>query len=82
MTLKVKGKSYKVESTSYFGAVINVNGTSITDCDMMAVITDDENHTPDGSFTVFCDSDELWFPNFAEAYEFAMTKQKDTFRLE
>lgn len=73
------GKAYRVESIVYGGAIINVNGTSITDIAKMAEAID----TPFGGegYTVFCDSDELYFDTFEEAYDFAMTKQKNTFRL-
>lgn len=73
------GKTYKVEDVVYGGAIINVNGTSITDMAKMAEAID----SPFGGegYSVFCDSDELYFDTFEEAYDFAMTKQKDTFRL-
>ena len=74
MTYKHNGKSYKIESVAYGNSIINVNGTSITDCSKL-------RFGPQTGFTVFVDSDELYFPTFEEAYEFATTKQKDTFRI-
>ena len=74
------GKEYQVEEVNLYGAIINVNGTSITDLSVMRDLTGDSMYT-DG-YTVFCDSDELYFDTFEEAYDFAMTKQKDTFSLE
>lgn len=73
------GKSYEVESTECMGAVVNVNGTSITDCSLMAELTG-MPHSSCG-YTVFVDSDEVWFKTFEEAYDFAMNKQKGTFRI-
>lgn len=77
MKYRNNGKDYKVESVSYGGVIINVNGTSITDCSKLDYIG---SPTTNG-YTVFVDSDEVWFKTFEEAYDFAMTKQKDTFRL-
>lgn len=65
------GKKYKVESVTYGGQCIQVNGTTITDCSKLGM----------EGYTVFVDSDELCFETFEEAYTFATTKQKDTFRL-
>ena len=36
MIYKHNSKKYKVESVAYDGMIINVNGTSITDCDLQA----------------------------------------------
>lgn len=76
-----KSKKYKVESVSYCGMIVGVNGTSITDCDLQAKMFGYSWHKPCGDFTVFCDSDELVFHSFEEAYDFAMNKQKDTFSI-
>lgn len=65
ITYENNGKVYKVESVTYNGQCINVNGTTITDMG-------------NGQYTVFVESDEIGFDNFEDAYEFAMTKQKDT----
>ena len=73
------GKTYNVEEVNLFGAIINVNGTSITDLAKMNELTDSEFYTK--GYTVFCDSDEIYFDTFEQAYNFAMTEQKDTFRL-
>lgn len=73
------GKTYRVEEVNLMGAIINVNGTSITDCALMGELTNNPYMTE--GYTVFCDSDEICFDTFEEAYDFAMTKQKDTFRL-
>jgi len=72
-------KTYDVEEVELFGAIINVNGTSITDLAKMQELTGSEFYTE--GFTVFCDSDEIYFDTFDQAYNFAMTEQKDTFRL-
>lgn len=72
---------YKIESEAYGGAIKNVNGTSITDCDKMARLIGNPYHKPCGLFTVFVDGDEVCFNSFDEAYEFAMTKQKNTARI-
>lgn len=72
-------RGYKVESVELNGAIVNVNGTSITDCKKMDLLMN--NPYGNGGFTVFVDSDEVCFNTFKEAYEFAMTKQKDTFRI-
>lgn len=77
-----KKKIYEVESVELFGAIINVNGTSITDLNQMYNLTGDKLLYAGGGYTVFCDSDELYFDTFDKAYEFAMTKQKDTFSLD
>jgi len=76
------GKEYEVEEVNLYGAIINVNGTSITDFKKMEELTGDEMLYSGGGYTVFCDSDEIFFDTFEEAYNFAMTEQKDTFRLE
>ena len=76
------GKEYEVEEVELYGAIINVNGTSITDFKKMEELTGDEMLYGSGGYTVFCDSDEIYFDTFEEAYNFAMNEQKDTFRLE
>jgi len=76
------GKEYEVEEVNLYGAIINVNGTSITDFKKMEELTGDEMLYSGGGYTVFCDSDEIFFNTFDEAYNFAMNEQKDTFRLE
>jgi hypothetical protein len=76
------GKEYDVEEVNLFGAIVNVNGTSITDFKKMEELTGDSMLYGNGGYTVFCDSDELFFDTFDKAYEFAMNEQKDTFRLE
>ncbi len=81
MTITKNNKKYRVESVAYGGAVTNVNGTSITDRDLFAELVGDKYHVADGSFSVFCDGDEISFPSFQEAYEFATTKQENTYRL-
>ena len=75
------GKTYKVESINLGGMCIDVNGTTITDIDKEAETFGYDWHKPSGEFSVFCDSDEIIFHSFEEAYEFAMTKQKNTFRI-
>lgn len=75
------GKIYDVEEVNLCGAIINVNGTSITDYKTMEDLTGDKMYSGMG-YSVFCNSDEICFDNFEDAYDFAMTKQKDTFRLE
>lgn len=79
MTYKNNNKSYEVDSVEYGGSIINVNGTSITDCDRQALLFGYNWYKPDGTFTVFANSDEIVFKNFDDAYKFAMTKQKGTF---
>lgn len=79
MTYKNSGKNYKVESITYGGAFIQVNGTTITDQDLMGELTN--NPYTCGGYSVFCDSNEIAFDTFQEAYDFATTKQKDTFSL-
>jgi len=74
------GKLYNVEDVELYGAIINVNGTTITDYSVMEDVTGDEMYKGMG-YSVFCDSDEIMFDTFKDAYEFAMTKQKDTFSL-
>ena len=75
------GKEYQVEEVNLYGAIINVNGTSITDLSAMYDLTGDELLYAGGGYTVFCDSDELYFDTFEEAYNFAMNEQKNTFRI-
>lgn len=74
-----KGKSYEVESVVCGGTIINVNGTSITDQRAMSVIMGYPHN--EESWSVFVEGDELAFDTFAEAYEYATTKQKNTCRL-
>jgi hypothetical protein len=76
------GKTYDVEEVNLYGAIINVNGTSITDLGVMKDLTGDELLYGDGGYTVFCDSDEIYFDTFDKVYNFAMTEQKNTFSLE
>ena len=76
------GKEYEVEEVELYGAIINVNGTSITDFKKMEELTGDSMLYGNGGYTVFCNSDELFFDTFDEAYNFAMNEQKDTFRIE
>ena len=47
----------------------------------MRELTGDDLCYRGGGYTVFCDSDEIFFKTFEEAYNFAMNEQKDTFRL-
>ena len=79
MTYTNNGKSYEVEGVELGGAIINVNGTSITDCVLMDKLTN--NPYPVGGYTVFCDSDEVCFDTFLAAYIFATQCQKDTFSI-
>lgn len=74
------GKEYEVEGVELYGAIVNVNGTSITDLGLMGDLTGDPMYNG-GGYTVFCDSDELYFKTFEEAYDFAMNEQKDTFSV-
>ena len=78
--MKTKLKEYEVEEVNLYGAIINVNGTSITDLEVMGDLAGDPMYENDG-YTVFCDSDEIYFKTFEEAYNFAMNEQKDTFRV-
>ena len=81
MKIKKEGKTYEVESVAYEGAIINVNGTSITDYDKMVRLMNHPYAHENGTYSVFVDGDELGFDNFAAAYEYATTKQKNTFRI-
>ena len=81
MKYRKDGKIYEVEEVVLGGAIINVNGTSITDIEKMREATGDDLCYRGGGYSVFCDSDELAFDTFDEAYNFAMTQQKDTFSL-
>ena len=74
------GKEYTVEDTQLYGAIINVNGTSITDINRMYELTGDDLYRS-GGYTVFVDSDELYFDTFEAAYDYAMNKQKNTFSI-
>ena len=76
------GKTYDVEEVNLYGAIINVNGTSITDLSVMQDLTGDEMLYGDGGYTVFVNSDEVYYDTFEKAYDCAMNKQKDTFWLE
>ena len=76
------GKTYDVEEINLYGAIINVNGTSITDFQRMLELTGDKLCYGQGGYTVFVNSDEVWYKTFEEAYDCAMNKQKDTFWLE
>ncbi len=80
MKYRNNGKTYDVEEVNLAGAIINVNGTSITDYKTMEYITGDKMYSGMG-YSVFCDSDEICFDTFEEAYDFAMNKQKNTFRI-
>lgn len=61
--------------------IVDVNGTSITDCDLQAEMFGYEWRKSNGDFSVFCNSDEIVFDSFEKAYNFAMNEQKDTFRI-
>lgn len=74
------GKEYDVEEVNLDGAIINVNGTSITDQEMMSDLTNSSYRM--SGYTVFINSDEICFDTFDEAYQCAMYRQKDTFWLE
>ena len=74
------GKEYNVEEVNLYGAIINVNGTSITDYSVMFDLTGDSMYKNMG-YSVFCDGDELAFDTFEDAYNFAMNKQKNTSRI-
>ena len=76
------GKTYDVEEVNLYGAIINVNGTSITDLNVMLDLTGDELCYGQGGYTVFVNSDEVYYDTFEKAYDCAMNKQKDTFWLE
>lgn len=65
MVYKNNDKTYKVESVTYGGTAINVNGTTITKQDS-------------GTYSVFIEGDEIGFNSFDEAYDCAMNRQKDT----
>ena len=75
------GKTYDVEDIELYGAIINVNGTSITDLNVMLELTGDEMLYGQGGYTVFVNSDEVYYDTFEQAYDCAMNKQKDTFWL-
>jgi len=76
------GKTYDVEEVNLMGAIINVNGTSITDFQKMYELTGDKMLYGNGGYTVFVGSDEIYYDTFEQAYDCAMNKQKDTFWLE
>ncbi len=74
------GKKYAVESVTYGGACIQVNGTTITNQQLLNLLLTNKCLDKE-DYSVFVDGDELAFNTFEEAYEFATTKQKDTFRI-
>ena len=76
------GKEYEVDEVELYGAIINVNGTSITDFKKMEELTGDTMLYGNGGYTVFVGSDEVFYDTFEKAYDCAMNKQKDTFWLE
>ena len=80
MKYRNNGKFYDVEEVNLAGAIINVNGTSITDYKTMEYITGDKMYSGMG-YSVFCDSNEICFDTFEQAYDFAMNEQKNTFRI-
>mgnify|MGYP007037127513 CR=1 FL=1 len=79
MIYKNNKKEYKVESVTNYGMSIQVNGTTITDVKVMKEML--FNNYDGVGYTVFVDSDEIYFDTFDKAYEFAMTKQKNTFSI-
>lgn len=79
MTYKKNGKTYQVQEINFGGAIVNVNGTSITNMKLMAETM--KSPYPTNGYSVFVDSNELAFETFDQAYEFATTKQKDTYSL-
>ena len=81
MRYRNNGKTYDVEDVELYGAIINVNGTSITDLNKMLELTGDEMLYGRDGYTVFVNSDELYYDTFEQAYDCAMNKQKDTFWL-
>ncbi len=74
------GKKYEVESVTYCGMCIQVNGTTITDIQKQNLMLTNKCLAQE-DYSVFVDSDEIIFDTFEEAYEFAMTEQKDTFSI-
>lgn len=76
-----KKKIYEVEEVNLYGAIINVNGTSITDVHQLAKVTGNKLLDGEG-YTVFVGSDEVWYKTFEQAYDCAMNKQRNTFWLE
>lgn len=76
------GKEYEVEEVNLYGAIINVNGTSITDFKKMEELTGDTMLYGSGGYTVFVNHDEVYYDTFEKAYDCAMNKQKNTFWLE
>lgn len=81
MNYKFGNKNYEVEEVGLGGAMVNVNGTTITNCCLMDKLTGNAHPSEPNTFSVFCDSDEVVFHSFEDAYQFATTEQKDTFRL-
>jgi hypothetical protein len=78
MTITKEGKNYKVDSVTYEGMCIQVNGTTITDCEIQSRVLG----MPKASgYAVFCDSDEISFDTFLAAYVFATKCQKNTHRI-
>jgi hypothetical protein len=63
-------KTYNVESVSYDGTIINVNGTSITDLELMGKNMP-KPHKMDG-YSVELDGEEYLFDTFDKAYQFAI----------
>ena len=74
------GKVYDVESVTYGGASIQVNGTTITNHLILNELLYGSKPSYE-HYSVFVDSDELYFDTFEEAHIFATTKQKDTFSI-
>lgn len=77
---KNNGETYNVEDITYGGIYINVNGTTITDCKLNDEMLLGMKNGAE-AFTVFCNGEEIMFGTFEEAYDYAMHKQKDTFRI-
>ncbi len=73
-------KTYAVEDVQLYGAIINVNGTSITDINRMYEITGNDLYRS-GGYTVFVNSAEPYFDPFEAAYDYALNKQKHTFSI-
>lgn len=72
-------KVYEVDEVPavYKGAIVNVNGTTITDCGLMSR-TIHNNSDNEGTYSVFVEGDEVLFNSFEEAYNCAVYRQKDT----
>lgn len=69
---KKNGKTYKVSEIAYGGAIVNVNGTSITDYSKMYELTQNKLYKGLKGYSVFYDSNELTFATFEQAYNFAL----------